>query len=191
MAWRYTQPGLTRWRRLLMPHRPSCSDTVVFNSWRLDFAALRICSWLLLPRFLPQQPVSVLVCSSRAALWAARENSSMRWKETLPPALNIWRSGFGFSLGRSCWPLFGRKFQYFMIHGILFFPQQFTGLSWGNCQVWRFCKCSEGFYFMAERQFDGLVQKELRFTQLDCLFLLGLFCFVLFCYARNERGLYC
>lgn len=99
----------------------------------------------------------------------------MHWKETLPPALNIWRSGFGFSLWRSFWPLFGIKFQYFMIHGILFFPQQFTGLSWGNCQVWRFCKCLEGLYFTAERQFDGLVQKELIFTQLDCLFWLNFF----------------
>lgn len=98
----------------------------------------------------------------------------MHWKETLSLALNIWRSGFGFSLWRIFWPLFGRKFQYFMIRGILFFsPQQFTGLSWGNCQVWQFCKCLEGFYIMAERQFDGLIQKELRFTQLDCLFWLN------------------
>lgn len=99
----------------------------------------------------------------------------MHWKETLPLLLNIWRSGFGFSLWRSFWPLFMIKFQYFMIHGILFFPQQFIGLSWGNCQVWRFCECLEGFYFTAERQFDGLVQKELRFTQLDCLFWLNIF----------------
>lgn len=63
-----------------------------------------------------------------------------------------------------------------MIHGILpSCPQPFTGLSWGNCQVWRSCKCLIGFYFTAERQFDGLVQKELRFTQLDCLFWLNFF----------------
>lgn len=90
---------------------------------------------------------------------------------------SIWRSSFGFSLWASFWPLLGIKFQYFMIHGILCFfsPQQFTGLSWGNCQVWRFWKCLEGFYFTAERQFDGLVQKELRFTQLHCLFWLHFF----------------
>jgi len=55
------------------------------------------------------------------------------------------------------------------------FPQQFTGLSWGSCQVWGFWECLEDFYFMAERQFDGLVQKELRFTQLDCLVWLSFF----------------
>lgn len=147
MAWGCTQPGLTRWGWLIMPHQHNCSDTVAFNSWRLDFVALRICSDpapnSCCSMSSPSKPSSVAVRSRRVALWAARENSSMRWKETLPPALRIWRSGFGFSLWRSCWPLFGIKFQYFMIRGILFSPSNLLGYpgeiakSGDSASVWK------------------------------------------------------
>lgn len=128
---------------------------------------------LLGDNFFPSTPFSVLVCSSQMALWTDRQFLDALGGNP-SSALTSQRSGFAFSLWRRFWPLLGIKFLYFMIHGILcvFSPQQFTGLSWGNCQVWRFWKCLEGFYFTAERQFDGLVQKELRFTQLHCLFWL-------------------
>lgn len=64
-----------------------------------------------------------------------------------------------------------------MIHGMLcfFLPSNLLGYpgeiakSGDSGSVWKV------FYFTAERQFDGLVQKELRFTQLHCLFWLHFF----------------
>lgn len=43
MARGCTQPGLIRWGWILIPHQQNCSDTVVFNSWRLYFMAFKIC----------------------------------------------------------------------------------------------------------------------------------------------------
>lgn len=176
MAQEGTQLGLTKWGLLPMPHQQLCSATVTFNSWRFHPVTLKVhCSHAHNPGTPWRQflPFSVFLCSSQMALWTDREFLDALGGSP-SSALTSWRSGFGFSLWRGTWPLLGIKFLYFTIHGILcvFSPQQFTGLSWGNCQVWRFWKCLEGFYFTAERQFDGLVQKELRFTQLHCLFWL-------------------
>lgn len=175
-----------------MSHQHNCSDRIAFSSCRPHSVALKICyshtpeSCCFSVTF---SPLASLLCvtvfqsngfvTCQGEFLDALEGTSSSSSEYLEIWLRILPLEKLLAFVWDKIPLFYDTWDTFP-------PQQFAGLSWGNCQVWRFCKCLEGFYFTAERQFDGLVQKELRFTQLDCLFWL-----IFFSYARSKRRLYC
>lgn len=110
-----------------MSQQQNCCDTVAFDSWRLYSMALKICyshapkAYCFSVMFSSLANFScVFVLQSNG--FVTRQGVFLSALEGEPSALNSWRSGFRVSLWRSFWPLFGIKFQCFMIHGILLFP---------------------------------------------------------------------
>lgn len=171
---------------LWMPQQQNCSGTVAFDSWILCSVALKMCY-----RHTPKLccfSVTFSALSSFLCVTELQSNNSVSCQGEFFDTLegNSSSSSKCLELWLQIFPL--EKFLAFIWDKIpvfydtwdTSFPQQFTGLSWGKCQVWGFWECLEDFYFTAERQFDGLVQKELSWT---------VYFSWVFCYARRERRL--